>query len=151
MRFCGLFVLLLLGAENAAAEVRAVDGDSLVAEGRRVRLLGIDAPEYAQTCGDARGCDYPCGREALAFLQKLIASEKVECRKKQQDIYKRDLSICYAGGRDINRLMLENGWAVVYRSDNPDYLAAEENARRNKRGIWQGKFMKPELYRILMK
>lgn len=136
MRFCGLFVLLLLGAGNAAAEVRAVDGDSLVAEGRRVRLLGIDAPEYAQTCGDARGCDYPCGREALAFLQKLIASEKVECRKKQQDIYKRDLSICYAGGRDINRLMLENGWAVVYRSDNPDYLAAEENARRNKRGIW---------------
>lgn len=84
-------------------------------------------------------------------MQKLIASEKVECRKKQQDIYKRDLSICYAGGRDINRLMLENGWAVVYRSDNPDYLAAEENARRNKRGIWQGKFMKPELYRILMK
>ena len=47
MRFCGLFVLLLLGAGNAAAEVRAVDGDSLVAEGRRVRLLGIDAPEYA--------------------------------------------------------------------------------------------------------
>ena len=39
MRFCGLFVLLLLGAGNAAAEVRAVDGDSLVAEGRRVRLL----------------------------------------------------------------------------------------------------------------
>lgn len=51
MRFCGLFVLLLLGAGNAAAEVRAVDGDSLVAEGRRVRLLGIDAPGV---CPDMR-------------------------------------------------------------------------------------------------
>ena len=77
MRYCGLFVLLLLGAGNAAAEVRAVDGDSLVAEGRRVRLLGIDAPEYAQTSRAARGSDYPCERQALAILQKLIATEKV--------------------------------------------------------------------------
>lgn len=69
MRFCGLFVLLLLGAGNAAAEVRAVDGDSLVAEGRRVRLLGIDAPEYAQTCGDARGCDYPAGGRHWLFCR----------------------------------------------------------------------------------
>ena len=47
MRFCGLFVLLLLGAGNAAAEVRAVDGDSLVAEGRRVRLTRRSMPRHA--------------------------------------------------------------------------------------------------------
>ena len=54
MRFCGLFVLLLLGAGNAAAEVRAVDGDSLVAEGRRVRLLELmrrSMPRHAVTPG----------------------------------------------------------------------------------------------------
>ena len=29
--------------------------------GRRVRLWGLDAPELAQTCTDARGASYPCG------------------------------------------------------------------------------------------
>lgn len=145
----GLVLLAVFPAYGA--EVKVVDGDSLVIEGRRIRLQGIDAPEYSQTCGDKEGYDYPCGREALKFMKQLVQSGKVECQKIQKDIYKRDLSICYVNGEDINYKMIEYGWAVVYRTDNVDYLEAEKSARLTKRGVWQGKFMKPELYRVLMK
>ena len=40
------------------------DGDSITLKGERIRLRGIDAPEYNQTCRKD-GADYPCGR-ALA-------------------------------------------------------------------------------------
>ena len=81
----------------------------------------------------------------------MIGRAKVVCDSEQKDIYNRDLSTCYANGINLNRRMLENGWAVAYRTEREDYLAAEQQAKKNKRGIWQGKFMKPELYRILSK
>lgn len=151
MRILVFLAGLLMACRGEAAEVKAVDGDSLVIGERRIRLLGIDAPEYSQTCGDKDGYDYPCGQDSLRFMQELLAKGQVECKTVQKDIYKRDLSICYVNGEDINRKMIENGRAVVYRTDDTEYLAAEESARVNKRGVWQGKFMKPELYRILMK
>lgn len=146
------FVMMLLVAFGAAAkELKVTDGDSLVINNRRIRLQGIDAPEYHQTCGDAKGFDYPCGQKALEFMQHLVSHKKVSCKKIAKDIYKRDLSECYADGKNINLQMLEAGWAVVYRSGNKDYLEAQAKAKKAKIGLWQGKFMKPELYRILMK
>lgn len=146
------FVMMLLVAFGAAAkELKVTDGDSLVINNRRIRLQGIDAPEYHQTCGDAKGFDYPCGQKALEFMQHLVSHKKVSCNKIATDIYKRDLSECFANGENINLKMLANGWAVVYRTDNPEYIKAQNQAKKAKKGLWQGKFMTPELYRILMK
>ena len=36
--------------ESFSGKARAVDGDSLELGGYRVRLIGIDAPEFGQTC-----------------------------------------------------------------------------------------------------
>ena len=47
--------------------------------------------------------------------------------------------------------MVRSGWAVVYKSGDAAYLEAQADAKRAKLGIWQGKYMKPELYRILFK
>ena len=41
-----------------------VDGDSLRLAGRSIRLDGIDAPEWDQTCLDAGGQTWRCGRAA---------------------------------------------------------------------------------------
>ena len=142
---------VLLSFPAMTADVKVSDGDSLVMQGKRIRLQGIDAPEYHQTCGDAKGFDYPCGQKALVFMQHLVAHKKVFCKKIAEDIYKRDLSECYADGENINLKMLEAGWAVVYRTNNKDYLDAQAKAKKAKIGLWQGKFMTPELYRILMK
>lgn len=141
----------LLLSQAAEAKQTVTDGDSIVLNGVRIRLLGIDAPEYRQQCYDAGGKGYDCGLRAKEELIRLIGRAKVVCDSEQKDIYNRDLSTCYANGINLNRRMLENGWAVAYRTEREDYLAAEQQAKKNKRGIWQGKFMKPELYRILSK
>ena len=43
--------------------------------------------------------------------------------------------------------MVAAGHAVGYRSNR--YEAEENIAKAHKLGIWQGKFMRPELYRTL--
>ncbi len=146
-----LLAIGFLSSQVWAGEVKVTDGDSLVMQGRRIRLQGIDAPEYYQTCGDKDGLDYPCGQKALEFMRRLVEGKNVSCKKIATDIYKRDLSECFANGQNLNLKMLANGWAVVYRTDNPQYLKAQNQAKKAKKGLWQGKFMTPELYRILMK
>jgi endonuclease YncB( thermonuclease family) len=49
-------------------------------------------------------------------------------------------------GNSINRQMILAGWAVAY---GEKYVQEEAQARALKKGIWRGKFMRPELYRAL--
>lgn len=130
------------GAETLRGTARVADGDSLVLDGRRVRLQGIDAPELAQTClrdGAAR----PCGREARAALARLVAGHAVTCESRRRDRYGRLLATCLAGGVELNRAMVEAGWAVSYG----DYRAAEAAARQAGRGLWAGPFELPQDWR----
>ena len=131
--------------------VKVVDGDSLEIGRRRIRLLGIDAPEYRQFCFDAQKQKYECGKESRAYLDKMLknARYKVDCRAQKTDIYKRELAECFIGKTNLNLEMLKAGWAVVYRSDDEAYLRAEKKARKQQKGIWQGKFLRPEYYRRL--
>lgn len=153
----GLFYLMLLGAAVAVSAgkpyIRVADGDSLEEGRRRIRLLHIDAPEYRQYCFDAKGNRYECGKEARRFLDDLLKKEgyKVVCKTVKKDIYTRDLSVCYAGDKNINLEMVRAGQAVAYRTQDTAYLTAEKQAKKHKKGIWQGKFMRPEYYRKLHK
>ena len=52
--------------------VQVVDGDSLKAGDEQIRLLGIDAPELRQTCRDAQGRGWQCGRAARTRLAELV-------------------------------------------------------------------------------
>lgn len=133
---------------DSYAKTYAKDGDSLVVGKKEIRLNGIDAPEYLQTCY-REGVEYDCGLEAHEFLKNLIKSRKVVCHKITTDIYKRQVSECFADSININKKMLESGWAVAYKTSNNDYKIVEKSAQEKKLGIWQGKFMKPELYRVL--
>lgn len=149
------FVLLTVMAVSAFAgnAVKVVDGDSLEIGSRRIRLLEIDAPEYRQYCFDAERRKYDCGKEARRYLETMVrqAGYKVDCKALKKDIYKRELSECFAGGKNLNLEMVKAGWAVTYRSEKETYQKAEKKARRLKKGIWQGKFLRPEYYRRLNK
>lgn len=134
--------ILDVGTGNASAK----DGDSLMLNGTEVRLHGIDAPEYNQSCGAAQG-EYPCGREAAMALRSLLRGRTINCRSMDTDRYGRAVSICRDGDLEINREMVRQGWAVAYIRHSFGYVRAQKEAKAAKRGIWQGKFELPENYR----
>ena len=153
MRFAVMFFLAFFSTVPAYADgdVYVVDGDSLKLGEQNVRLAHIDAPEYYQTCKRADKSTYNCGIKAREKLESLLKLGELSCKTVGRDIYNRDMSECFAGRTNINLEMVRSGWAVVYKSRDAVYLEAQADAKRAKLGIWQGKYMKPELYRILFK
>lgn len=153
---CSAVVLMaaaLIGCaapDQAAGTARAIDGDTLVVAGiGRVRIWGIDAPESAQECADAAGAAWACGKEATRALGEIIrAGGPVSCTPKDRDRYGRQVATCAAGGRDLGREMVAAGMAVDYRRySSGAYAEAEAEARAAGRGIWAGKFERPEKFR----
>lgn len=90
-------------------------------QGRKVRLVGVDAPELQQTCTDRHGRSYNCGaRPSFAFLRACLALQEscatrkargagevaasalralvgrsnVSCKVLQTDRYKRAVARC---------------------------------------------------------
>ena len=142
LTFAILGLLILLSArldrvEKRSLEGRAVvnDGDSITLGAERIRLRGIDAPEFTQVC-NRQGADYPCGRQARDALTGLIGGRPVACAGWERDRYGRLLATCTAGGKNLNRALVEAGWAVAYG----DFEAEERIARQNGAGLWAGSF-----------
>jgi endonuclease YncB( thermonuclease family) len=133
--------------EASGGTYQAIDGDSFKAGQIEVRLHGIDAPEYRQSCKDASGQSFNCGKSARDVLSKLLRGRSVSCRIIDKDRYGRQVSVCRDGETDINREMVRLGWAVAYRKHSGAYVSAESEARKAKRGIWQGTFEAPDKYR----
>ena len=140
-------------ASASSGYVKIIDGDSLEIGKRRIRLQGIDAPEYVQYCFNADKKRYSCGMRSKDYLAKMVkqAHYQVDCKVVGYDRYRRELSECFAQDKNLNQEMLKNGWAVAYRTDNTDYLQAEKQAKNTKKGIWKGKFMRPEYFRRLQR
>ena len=116
----------------------AIDGDTLLVGGIRVRLEGIDAPEAEQTCTDAQGRTWNCGSEAQRFLAGLVATELVHCEERGLDTYKRLLGVCRAGAIEVNAELVRRGLAWAFTRYSQSYVAHEAEARRVKAGIWAG-------------
>ena len=121
---------------------RAGDGDSLEMNGRQVRLFGIDAPEFDQSCTRS-GAQWACGAEAADQLSRLVTGREVRCVPNGVDQYQRVLARCTVGATDINAAMVERGYAVAFRKYSSDYVAAEVRAKAGKRGMWAGTFETP--------
>jgi endonuclease YncB( thermonuclease family) len=129
--------------QSVAGAPYAVDGDTLEFGDRRVRLVGIDAPELAQTCKDASGKTWTCGAEAQRQLKALVANGGVTCTSTEYDEYGRDLGRCMVGKRNINAVLVKTGWAVSYG----DYRPEQKVAKAAKAGIWRGSFVTPAYWR----
>src|SRR4051794_33418871 len=145
-----LLLLALVAARLDRVETRRIsgdavvnDGDSVTLKGERIRLRGIDAPEYNQTCLKD-GAPYPCGRRSREALANLAKARQIECAGWERDRYGRLLGVCTAGGVDLNRRQVEEGWAVAYG----DYDDAEQAARKRGAGLWAGKFERPRDWRV---
>lgn len=153
-RYCAAVVISviaspLLAQSNALhGEASIVDGDTLRIGETKVRLFGIDAPEFNQKC-DRDGARWACGEEAKRQLQTLVEGRVVFCRQRDTDPYGRVVAVCHAGETELNRTMVANGWAVAFRQYADDYVADEVRARADKAGLWKSSFMLPSAYRQL--
>lgn len=142
-----ILALLALKLNNRAELVQkgsfyAIDGDTLSYNGERLRLKGIDAPEYRQRCRRA-GVDWACGEEARKSLVTIIKTGTPECRGRDRDRYGRLLVTCAVGELDINAVMVRNGMALSYGG----YAAEERVAKQANAGVWAGDFERPSDYR----
>lgn len=127
---------------TVTGEADVIDGDSLRVDGRELRLLGIDAPEFRQTCRRGEAVE-PCGRQARDELRRLIGHATPVCEVAERDRYGRGLARCRAGGRDLNATMVARGLAVAFGG----YEAEEAEARRLGLGLWGTRFERPADWR----
>lgn len=134
-------------AEPITGRAKIIDGDSLEVAGRRIRLWGIDAPEYGQRC-ERGGKPWKCGAAAIQALRARVAGRRVSCEVLEIDRYERAVSRCTVGGKSLNEWLVREGWALDYRrySDGA-YAAAQASAKAARRGLWTSRFENPQTER----
>lgn len=129
-------------AETITGIAQVGDGDSFTIGDQKVRLFGIDAPEYRQTCA-INYAAWACGADATLTLRKLINNRPVTCIRRDTDVYGRTVANCMINGDDVAAQMVKQGYAIVLENGQPDYGAIEARAKAEKVGIWASKFEMP--------
>lgn len=131
-------------ASPVVGQASVIDGDTLDIHGQRIRFHGVDAPESSQLCYQMPSrAAWRCGQKAALALDAYIAGRTVTCQPRETDRYNRLISVCSAGGVDLNAWMVSQGWAVAYVQYSRDYVSLEGQARAASRGIWSGVFEAP--------
>ncbi|MEX0811581.1 MAG: thermonuclease family protein [Chitinophagales bacterium] len=109
--FIALFVLqftAVFAQKQNGVIAKVTDGDSfeIIANGEKfkVRLNGIDCPEY----------DQAYGAEATEFAMQFLYQE-IKFESFGEDKYKRVIADIYFGEKSINALLVENGYAWHYK------------------------------------
>ena len=134
---------------------KVIDGDTLRINEKKIRLLGIDAPEKKQQCRKAwlsisfftLNKEYPCGEISTDKLKRKINNKPIICKWTDKDRYMRFIAECYKKKLNINAWMVQNGYALAYRKYSTKFIAQENIARKEQLGIWAGSFEMPWDYR----
>jgi endonuclease YncB( thermonuclease family) len=134
--------LIVLAAATAPVAAQTVsDGDTIKFGAQRVRLFAIDAPEKGQTCDDGAWLPGPLATRALIDF---IGGRPVECHQVDYDRKnKRPVSLCFAGGDDLQALMVSAGWAWAYTQFSAQYVDAERRAAARGVGVHAHQCQKP--------
>ena len=142
-----LVTLPAISAESISGPAAVIDGDTIELHGSRIRLYGIDAPETAQTCENATGRAYPCGRTAAHALAEQIGTSPVTCEPVKATKGERVVAVCRVGHEDLSAWMAAHGHAIAERRGSPAYLRQESKAWATRRGLWAGTFVEPTDWR----
>jgi endonuclease YncB( thermonuclease family) len=115
----------------AAGAVAVIDGETLLLDGRVVRLLGVDAPDRGDRCANHQDC----GGAAAAALADLVRDRRVECALTGHDSAGRPFADCEADGTDLSHAIVASGWARA-RPGAPGLADLELRARQQRTGLW---------------
>ena len=122
---------------------RIVDGDTVQFGNVRLQIEGIDAPQTDQLCLDKAGARWKCGVGARDYLRSKASNKKWSCAVVRKNLNGRLLARCDAGGDDIARQMVRDGWALASTTGSDRYISNEEEARSSGAGLWAGAFVAP--------
>jgi endonuclease YncB( thermonuclease family) len=116
--------------------IRVHDGDTITlqigTENINVRLARIDAPELKQ----------PFGKQAGNYLREVVKGETVTVEVDDIDKYGRAIGTVMLGNENINALMVQDGYAWVYReysNGGDDLMLLEKDARDRGINLWSVK------------
>lgn len=122
-----------MAGEVTGKVVRVIDADTIVVlDGantqQKIRLTDIDAPERSQAYGN----------KARQALSGKIFGKTVKVTYDGSDRYGRILGRVDYNGRWINKELVAEGWAWLYRqySSDQNLAAAETAARQQHLGLW---------------
>ena len=135
-------------ADSLSGQASVIDGDTLVIQGTHIRLWGIDAPEINQSCRGDDSMQYPCGTKAAHRLESFLNGRPIDCAPISLDQYGQTFAACSVDGIDLADWLVRNGLAL----DWPEYSSgkfdkAQRDAEHAGRGIWQGSYVEPWLFR----
>jgi endonuclease YncB( thermonuclease family) len=152
-----LFVCALLGlspaqaldcrtdhVDETSAVKRAVDGDTLaLADGRPVRVIGVDTPEVAHGREPAEALGNEARDYTRAWLLRQGGKVRLRFDAERRDHYQRELAHVFGvNGESLEARLLAEGLASVLTIPPNDwnhrcYLEAERSARNARRGVWR--------------
>ncbi|MDD2865428.1 MAG: thermonuclease family protein [Methylococcales bacterium] len=118
--------------------IRVADGDTITVKSyqgkEKIRFAQIDAPETTHFGSAAQ----PYGKESAAFLRSLVSNKNVRVDVETVDQYGRNVGTVFVDGINVNREMVKNGYAWVYRqyAHDESLLELEKSARANRIGLW---------------
>lgn len=116
--------------------VRVIDGDTIEVDNEfTIRLIGIDTPEIGGDC---------YAEEAKEHLEKFLLDETFILQKDEltpnKDIFDRYLRYILIEDENINRMMIQQGYADVYKNEKfvhrDDFIALAQEAKENELGMW---------------
>jgi micrococcal nuclease len=113
---------------------------ALSAKPRKIRIDGIDAPEFCQQYG----------KQSMAALKHFLKTETISVTRKRYDDYGREVSKITINKTDVGSWMVSNGhaWSYHYRFSAGPYRDEEEFAKREKLGLFADvKAIEPRLFR----
>jgi micrococcal nuclease len=126
------------GPQQATVE-RVIDGDTIVVTGDlRIRYLLVNAPETTDGHSDCYGANAAQFNADLVLGKQVELAYDVAC----QDMFGRMLAYVTVDGQDVNKLLVERGYAcVLHIPPDGDARAAELKAieaaaRTAGRGLW---------------
>lgn len=128
---------------------RVIDGDTLLlANGARVRLIGVDTPEFG---GEDRPAE-PLAKEASAFAQAFLKGRpvRIELDRERVDRFGRFLAYVHVEEGMLNEALLRAGYARTRLEFNFSdsmkrrFRQAQDAAKKEQLGIWNKKGIEEE-------
>ena len=121
--------------DTISGRAHVTDGDGIKVRGYRVRLAGLDVPEWNQPAKHRFGFWFNHGKRVKRALKREVGGKRVEVVVEGFDRYSRVLGTVSCRGQDVGEWLVRSGHAIACFDRR--YESAEHEARSERRGMWR--------------